>query len=246
MRVGRFRRMMHPMYPRLRASLIAMGLPLLLVFATSAAATTATYTGSVSATGVEWRFKTPSVAGSGPLTESLMWSTSDRAAVARPLAQERRRQLDVGCGKPRRTAADADLAGHRRHLAVGGRGAFGGIQLHPDRDLSHHILTARLGGSRCAGIDHWPTVSPARSPRPPWPGRPESPVVGRRPSTSQAAIAGQVIGPVSDNGDGSYSATITASTRAGIATITATDESASPTLSGSRHADPGLDACRRR
>ena len=64
MRVGRLRGMMRPVKPRLRASLIAIGLPLLLLFATSAAATTATYTGSVSATGVKWQFKSLSVAGS--------------------------------------------------------------------------------------------------------------------------------------------------------------------------------------
>ena len=75
MRVGRLRGMMRPVKPRLRASLIAIGFPLLLLFATSAAATTATYTGSVSATGVKWQFKTLSVAGSGPLTETLTWST---------------------------------------------------------------------------------------------------------------------------------------------------------------------------
>ena len=75
MRVGRLRGMMHPVKPRLRASLIAIGLPLLLLFATSAAATTATYTGSVSSSGVKWQFKTLSVAGSGPLTARLTWST---------------------------------------------------------------------------------------------------------------------------------------------------------------------------
>jgi len=44
--------------------------------ATSAAAVSATYTGSVSATGVDWQFRTLSVTGSGPLTETLTWSTS--------------------------------------------------------------------------------------------------------------------------------------------------------------------------
>jgi Invasin, domain 3 len=44
--------------------------------------------------------------------------------------------------------------------------------------------------------------------------------------------AGQTIGPVTDNGDGTYSATVTASTTPGLSTITATDQSASPTMSG--------------
>ena len=44
--------------------------------------------------------------------------------------------------------------------------------------------------------------------------------------------AGQVIGPVTDNGDGTYSATITASITSGAEVITATDESATPKVSG--------------
>jgi hypothetical protein len=42
----------------------------------TAAATTASYSGSVSATGTNWQFETLSVTGSGPLTETLTWSTS--------------------------------------------------------------------------------------------------------------------------------------------------------------------------
>ncbi len=42
----------------------------------------------------------------------------------------------------------------------------------------------------------------------------------------------QAIGPVSDQGDGTYSATITSSTTVGSATITATDTSVSPSVSG--------------
>jgi hypothetical protein len=57
----------------LLATLIVLGT----VSATSTAlATTASYSGSVSATGVKWQYKTLSVTGSGPLTETLTWSTS--------------------------------------------------------------------------------------------------------------------------------------------------------------------------
>ncbi len=45
--------------------------------------------------------------------------------------------------------------------------------------------------------------------------------------------AGPTIGPVMDHGDGTYTATITSSTRLGSATITATDTSVTPNLSGS-------------
>ncbi|MDR9372337.1 invasin domain 3-containing protein, partial [Conexibacter sp. JD483] len=44
---------------------------------------------------------------------------------------------------------------------------------------------------------------------------------------------GQAIGPLTDHGDGVYSATVTATTRAGSATITATDRSVAPAVSGS-------------
>jgi virginiamycin B lyase len=43
---------------------------------------------------------------------------------------------------------------------------------------------------------------------------------------------GQSFGPVSDNGDGTYTATLTASTTVGTATITATDNSVTPNLTG--------------
>ena len=44
---------------------------------------------------------------------------------------------------------------------------------------------------------------------------------------------GQKIGPVTDNKDGTYTATITSSTTVGITTITATDRTSSPNASGS-------------
>ena len=60
-----------------RITLLAALMVLGTLSATStAAATTASYSGSVSATGVNWQFETLSVTGSGPLTETLTWSTS--------------------------------------------------------------------------------------------------------------------------------------------------------------------------
>jgi hypothetical protein len=47
-----------------------------------------------------------------------------------------------------------------------------------------------------------------------------------------AASGEQVVGPVTDHDDGTYSATVTATTSAGEATITATDRSATPEVSG--------------
>jgi hypothetical protein len=44
--------------------------------------------------------------------------------------------------------------------------------------------------------------------------------------------SGESIGPVTDNGDGSYTATITSSSTPGPVTITATDSSAAPEVSG--------------
>ena len=49
--------------------------------------------------------------------------------------------------------------------------------------------------------------------------------------TLTSSDPGQAIGPVTDNGDGTYTATITASKAVGTATITATDTSVSPALS---------------
>ena len=47
-----------------------------------------------------------------------------------------------------------------------------------------------------------------------------------------AGSTGQTVGPVTENADGTYSATITSSTTLGLATITATDTSVTPNLSG--------------
>jgi adhesin/invasin len=47
-----------------------------------------------------------------------------------------------------------------------------------------------------------------------------------------AGSTGQTVGPVTENADGTYSATITSSTTLGPATITATDTSVTPNLSG--------------
>ena len=59
-----------------------------------------------------------------------------------------------------------------------------------------------------------------------------SPLSGQSVSFS-STDTGEHIGPVTDNGNGTYTATITASTTVGAPTITATDNSASPTVSGS-------------
>ncbi len=47
-----------------------------------------------------------------------------------------------------------------------------------------------------------------------------------------SATAGATVGPVQDNGDGTYTATITSSTTAGPVTVTATDTSVTPNVSG--------------
>lgn len=49
--------------------------------------------------------------------------------------------------------------------------------------------------------------------------------------------AGESIGPVTDNGDGTYTATITASKTTGTATITATDEASTPSASATASLD---------
>jgi hypothetical protein len=51
--------------------------------------------------------------------------------------------------------------------------------------------------------------------------------------TFKSSDAGEKVGPVTDNGNGTYTATITASTTVGKATITATDQSVTPAISQS-------------
>ena len=134
----------------LLATLIVLGT----VSATStAAATTASYSGSVSATGVKWQYKTLSVGGSGPLTETLTWSTSTAKLLVGLSHKNANGTWTWVGGAARRAAGDVDHAGDARYLAAGCRGAVRRIFLHAGRDLSRRRAVDDGAGRADAGVD---------------------------------------------------------------------------------------------
>ena len=202
---------------------------LLLVTASSAGAATFTTTGSVDAAGTKWQFKPITVTDNGTVTASLSWLTPTaklQLGLSRKTAAGRWTWITGKQGKQPLTISWPVTPGTWR-LAMG---AISGA--------SSYTLSATYPSTTPSALTV--TLSPAT-------------IAADGVSTSQATAivtdtggvpmlgalvqftssdGGQTIGAVTDNGDGSYSATVTASKNAGTATITATDVSASPTLSG--------------
>ncbi len=211
----------------LLATLIVLGT----VSATStAAATTASYSGRVSATGVKWQYKTLSVPGSGPLTETLTWSTST-AKLLVGLSHKNANGTWTWVGGQRGVqpvTLTTQVTPGTWRLAVEALSAASSSTrgvTYPDAAPSTTVRVALTPASILADGKSTSTAMATVT------GPSGGPVVGADVEFA-SSDAGQVIGPVTDNGDGTYNATITASTTSGAETITATDESATPTVSG--------------
>jgi invasin-like protein len=214
---------------RRRTTLTALALCMLLALVpASASGATITVSGTVSATGTKWQFKQISVSDNGTVSATLTWTNTSA-------------KLLVGLSQKNGTS----------WTWISGKGGAQPVTMSwPVTPGTWRLAVEALSGSSAYTLTaSYPTSAPpgvsvALTP-------PSITADGTSTSLATATVNGQdgqpaigatvdftssdpgeTIGPVTDNGDGTYSATITASTTAGFATITATDESASPTMSG--------------
>jgi hypothetical protein len=215
---------------RLRLVGIALVLPLFLtVVSASAGTATSTFTGTVSASGTKWNFKPLSVTASGTLTGTLTWSIPSAQlllGLSRKNADGTWTWISGHAGTQPITESWAVTAGTWRLAieAISGSSSYTLTATYPTISLPAVTVTLTPASIPADGVSTSLTVAKVVDDN-------GVPVAGAQVGFA-SSDPGQTLGPVTDNGDGTYSTTITSSTAAGIATITATDESASPTLSG--------------
>ena len=195
----------------------------------SAGAATLTAGGTVSATGTKWQFKSFAVAGNGTLTATLTWSTST-AKLLLGLSQKSSSGtwtwITGRQGAQPLTLTWPVTPGTWRLgvEAVSGSSAYtlnATYPTLPQPGVAVALAPATIAADGTATSLATATVT----------GSDGTPMAGQSVGFA-SSDPGQAVGPVTDNGDGSYSATITASTIPGQATITATDQSLSPMVSG--------------
>jgi hypothetical protein len=215
---------------RLRLVAIALVLPLVVTFASASAGTaTSTFSGTVSASGTKWNFKSVSVTASGTLTGSLRWTTSS----AKLLLGLSRKNADgtwtwVGGhgGTQPLTENWAVTPGTWRLAieAISGSSSYTLTATCPTTSLPAVTVMLTPASIPADGLSTSLATAKVIDAN-------GNPVAGAQVDFT-SSDPGQTLGHVVDNGDGTYTTSVTSSTAAGIATITATDESASPTLSG--------------
>jgi invasin-like protein len=215
---------------RLHTVLLALVFAVLLaVDSTAAGAATLSATGSVSATGTKWQFRPFTVTDNGTVSASLAWSTPS-ASLLIGLAQKTSAGtwawVSGSRGAQPVTASWSVTPGTWR-LAVEALSGSSSYTLTASYPATlPPALTVTLAPATIAADGSSTTVATAHVT-----GTDGGPVIGADVEFASTDPS-QTIGPVTDNGDGSYSATITASTSSGPSTITGTDMSASPALSG--------------
>jgi hypothetical protein len=195
----------------------------------SAGGATLTATGTVSASGTKWNFKPFTVSGTGTLTATLTWPTSSA-------------KLLLGLSQKTPSGTWTWIAGKQTASPI--------TLTWPVTPGTWRLAVEAVSGSSSYTLNAtYPTapqsgVTVSLSPS-------TIPANGSSTSLATATVTGldgtrlagqtvqftssdpgQTVGPVTDKGNGIYTSTITASATAGQATITATDQSASPTMSG--------------
>lgn len=216
---------------KLRVALVGLVL-VALAAATSASAGAATvmWTGSVDSAGTKWQFKPFTATSSGTATATLTWTTSSaklQVGISQKTSSGTWKWITgkQGTAQPLTLSVPVSAGTWRFSVAaVSGASSYSLSGSYPA--TVPPALTVTFSPSPILADGASTTVVTAHDA-----GADGVPVAGDTIEFS-STDTGQVIGPVTDNGDGTYTATITASTTSGPSTITATDETDSPALSG--------------
>ena len=214
---------------RLRAPIVVLLCAAVVAVPASAGGSTLTATGTVSASGTKWNFKPFTVGGTGNVTATLTWSTSSAnllLGLSQKTASGTWTWIAGKQGAQPLTLTWPVTPGTWRFAieALSGSSAYTLNATYPT--VSQAGVTVSLSPSTVAADGTSTSLATATVT-----GSDGTPMTGQTVAFT-STDPGQTIGPVTDKGNGSYTSTITASTTPGQATITATDQSMTPALSG--------------